>query len=112
MLLQRAITAAILAPLVILLILFASTAVFAAVAAAAFLAALWEWVRLSGLKSVALQGDFAYRRGSGVRSAVDGAPHPCDTHGDWSWRACGGWSPASGCATSRMAPHRHWKTAH
>jgi phosphatidate cytidylyltransferase len=55
MLLQRAITAAILAPLVILLILFASTAVFAAVAAAAFLAALWEWVRLSGLKSVALQ---------------------------------------------------------
>jgi phosphatidate cytidylyltransferase len=55
MLLQHAITAAILAPLVILLILFASTAVFAAVAAAAFLAALWEWVRLSGLKSVALQ---------------------------------------------------------
>ena len=55
MLLQRAITAVILAPLVILLILFASTAVFAAVAAAAFLAALWEWVRLSGLKSVALQ---------------------------------------------------------
>jgi phosphatidate cytidylyltransferase len=54
MLLQRA-TAAILAPLVILVILFASTAVFAAVAAAAFLAALWEWSRLSGLKSVALQ---------------------------------------------------------
>ena len=55
MLLQRAITAAILAPLVILVILFASTAVFAAVAAVAFLAALWEWARLSGLKSVALQ---------------------------------------------------------
>jgi phosphatidate cytidylyltransferase len=55
MLLQRAITAAILAPLVILVILFASTAVFAAVAAAAFLAALWEWSRLSGLKSVSLQ---------------------------------------------------------
>ena len=55
MLLQRAITAAILAPLVILVILFSPTAVFAFVAAAAFLAALWEWARLSGLKSVALQ---------------------------------------------------------
>ncbi len=55
MLLQRAITAAILAPLVILVILFGSTAVLAAVAALAFLAALWEWARLSGLNSVALQ---------------------------------------------------------
>jgi len=55
MLLKRAITAAILAPLVILVILFSSTAVFAFVAAAAFLAALWEWARLSGLKSIVLQ---------------------------------------------------------
>jgi len=55
MLLQRVITAAILAPLVILIILFSSTVVFAFVAAAAFLAALWEWSRLSGLKSVVLQ---------------------------------------------------------
>ncbi len=55
MLLKRVITAAILAPLVILVILFASTAVVAFVAAAAFLAALWEWSRLSGLKSIAQQ---------------------------------------------------------
>lgn len=55
MLLQRVITAAVLAPLVILIILFAPSAVFAAVAAAVFLAALWEWARLSGLKSAAWQ---------------------------------------------------------
>jgi phosphatidate cytidylyltransferase len=55
MLLKRVITAAILAPLVILIILFASTAIVAAVAAAAFLAALWEWSRLSGLKNIAQQ---------------------------------------------------------
>ena len=55
MLLQRTLTALVLAPLVILIILFASTPVFTLVAAAAFLAALWEWSRLSGLKSAAWQ---------------------------------------------------------
>jgi phosphatidate cytidylyltransferase len=51
MLLQRTLTALLLAPLVILIILFASAGVFAAVATVAFLAALWEWTQLSGLKS-------------------------------------------------------------
>jgi len=51
MLLQRTLTALVLAPLVILLILLSSTAVFALIAAAAFLAALWEWAQLSGLKN-------------------------------------------------------------
>ncbi|MGP1664633.1 MAG: phosphatidate cytidylyltransferase [Rhodanobacter sp.] len=51
MLLQRTLTALLLAPLAILLILLPSTAVFAAVCAATFLAAGWEWAMLSGLKS-------------------------------------------------------------
>ena len=51
MLLQRTLTALLLAPLVILIILFSSAGVFAAVATVAFLTALWEWAQLSGLKS-------------------------------------------------------------
>ena len=50
MLLQRTLTALLLAPLVILLILLAPTDVFAVIVAVAFLAAMWEWTRLSGLK--------------------------------------------------------------
>jgi len=50
MLLQRTLTALLLAPLVILIILFSSAGVFAAVATVAFLAAWWEWTQLSGLK--------------------------------------------------------------
>jgi len=49
MLLQRTLTALVLAPLVILLILLAPTAMFAAVSALAFLGALREWTQLSGL---------------------------------------------------------------
>lgn len=51
MLLQRVLTALVLAPLAILIILLPPTAVFAAIVALAFLAALWEWTQLSGLKS-------------------------------------------------------------
>lgn len=50
MLLQRTLTALLLAPLVILLILLAPTGVFAGIVAIAFLAAMWEWIRLSGIK--------------------------------------------------------------
>ncbi|MGC1548531.1 MAG: phosphatidate cytidylyltransferase [Rhodanobacter sp.] len=50
MLLQRTLTALLLAPLVILIILLSPATLFALIAAAAFLAALWEWTRLSGLK--------------------------------------------------------------
>jgi len=50
MLLQRTLTALLLAPLVILLILLAPTGVFAIIVGIAFLAAMWEWTRLSGLK--------------------------------------------------------------
>jgi len=51
MLLQRVLTALLLAPLVIAVVAFAPTAVVAIVAAIAFLAALWEWAALSGLRS-------------------------------------------------------------
>ncbi|MHB1058128.1 MAG: phosphatidate cytidylyltransferase [Rhodanobacter sp.] len=51
MLLQRVLTALVLAPLAILIILLPPTAVFAAIVALAFLGALWEWTQLSGLKS-------------------------------------------------------------
>lgn len=51
MLLQRTLTALVLAPLVILIILLSSSTVFALISAAAFLAALWEWAQLSGLKN-------------------------------------------------------------
>ncbi|AIF49044.1 phosphatidate cytidylyltransferase [Dyella japonica] len=51
MLLQRTLTALLLAPLVILLILLAPERVFAVIVAIAFLAAMWEWTRLSGLKN-------------------------------------------------------------
>lgn len=50
MLLQRTLTALLLAPLVILMILLAPTGVFAVLVAIAFLGAMWEWTRLSGLK--------------------------------------------------------------
>jgi phosphatidate cytidylyltransferase len=51
MLLQRVLTALLLAPLVIALILFVPTLWFAVAVAVAFLAALWEWGALSGLKN-------------------------------------------------------------
>ena len=53
MLLQRVLTALLLAPLVMVLIAFAPTALFAAVVTITFLAALWEWATLSGLNSYA-----------------------------------------------------------
>ncbi len=49
MLLQRILTALVLAPLTILLILLPSTGIFGAIVAVAFLAAWWEWAQLSGL---------------------------------------------------------------
>ncbi|TPG10507.1 CDP-archaeol synthase [Rhodanobacter glycinis] len=51
MLLQRTLTAMVLAPLAILIILLSSSVVFAMIVSLAFLAALWEWAQLSGLKS-------------------------------------------------------------
>ncbi|TAL89407.1 MAG: CDP-archaeol synthase [Rhodanobacter sp.] len=51
MLLQRILTALVLAPLVILIILLPSTGIFGAIVALAFLAAWWEWAQLSGLRS-------------------------------------------------------------
>lgn len=56
MLRQRVITALLLAPLVILLILLVPTSVFACLLAAAFLAGAWEWSRLSGMKSRVARG--------------------------------------------------------
>ena len=53
MLLQRTLTALVLAPLVILAILLPSTAVLAWITAAVFLAASWEWMQLSGVQSQA-----------------------------------------------------------
>src|SRR6185312_6467236 len=55
MLLQRFLTALVLAPLAILIILWPSTAVFALIVSVAFLAAWWEWAQLSGLHNRAAQ---------------------------------------------------------
>jgi phosphatidate cytidylyltransferase len=51
MLLQRFLTALVLTPLAVLIILLPSTAIFALIVSLAFLAALWEWAQLSGLKN-------------------------------------------------------------
>src|SRR6185312_12835520 len=51
MLLQRVLTALILAPLAIAIVLWPPTGIFALLCAGAFLAAWWEWEQLSGLKS-------------------------------------------------------------
>lgn len=56
MLRQRVMTALLLAPLVILLILLVPTRVFACLLAAAFLAAAWEWSRLAGMTSRVARG--------------------------------------------------------
>ena len=50
MLRQRVLTALLLAPLVILLILLLPTSIFALLLAVAFLAATWEWTRLAGIR--------------------------------------------------------------
>jgi len=50
MLLQRILTALVLAPLAILIILLPPTGVFGAIVAVTFLAAWWEWAQLSGLR--------------------------------------------------------------
>ena len=55
MLLQRFLTALVLAPVAILIILLPSTAVFALIVSVAFLAAWWEWAQLSGLHDRASQ---------------------------------------------------------
>jgi phosphatidate cytidylyltransferase len=53
MLIQRIITAFVLAPLAVLIVLFSPDALFALIAALAFVGAGWEWTRLSGLRSKA-----------------------------------------------------------
>jgi phosphatidate cytidylyltransferase len=55
MLLQRVLTALVLVPLALLIILLPNTAVFALICALTFLAALWEWAQLSGLKTPAMR---------------------------------------------------------
>jgi phosphatidate cytidylyltransferase len=56
MLLQRTLTALLLAPLAIGVILLPPTWLFALVVTAVFLAALWEWTRLSGLRNRQVRG--------------------------------------------------------
>jgi len=56
MLRQRVITALVLTPLTILLILLLPTSAFACLLAMAFLAAAWEWTRLAGMKSRVTRG--------------------------------------------------------
>ena len=53
---QRIITALIVAPLGVLLFLLASPLVFSAVIGVLCLIALWEWSRLSGMRSRPLRG--------------------------------------------------------
>ncbi|UXI66798.1 phosphatidate cytidylyltransferase [Tahibacter amnicola] len=52
----RTLTALVLAPLAIALILLAPTAVLAVVAAGAFLMAAWEWTRMVGLRALPIRG--------------------------------------------------------
>jgi phosphatidate cytidylyltransferase len=68
MLRQRVITALLLAPLAILLILLSPTSLFAWLLAFAFLAATWEWSRLAGMKSDVARG--ALLAGTAVLFAV------------------------------------------
>jgi phosphatidate cytidylyltransferase len=56
MLLQRFLTALVLVPLAVLIILLPSTPLFALICAVAFLGALWEWTELSGLKNPVARG--------------------------------------------------------
>ena len=56
MLLQRTLTALLLAPVAFLVILLPPTWLFAPVVAVVFLAALWEWTRLSGLRNRRVRG--------------------------------------------------------
>ncbi|WP_233843289.1 phosphatidate cytidylyltransferase [Dyella sp. 2HG41-7] len=56
MLRQRVLTALILAPLAILLILLTPTSVFACLLSVAFLAATWEWTRLAGIANRSIRG--------------------------------------------------------
>lgn len=51
MLKQRVFTAIVLAPLIVALVFLTSTPVFAILLAAIFLAGLWEWTRMSGMRS-------------------------------------------------------------
>jgi phosphatidate cytidylyltransferase len=51
MLKQRVLTALVLAPLIVALVFLTNTMVFAALLAVIFLAGLWEWTRMSGLRS-------------------------------------------------------------
>jgi phosphatidate cytidylyltransferase len=55
MLKQRTLTALVLAPLAVALILLAPTAIFALVTGALSLQALWEWTRLAGVASNAMR---------------------------------------------------------
>jgi len=49
MLLQRVLTALLLFPLALLLVLWPSTEIFAPLVAIGFLVAIWEWTRLAGV---------------------------------------------------------------
>jgi phosphatidate cytidylyltransferase len=55
MLLQRVLTALLLFPLALLLVLWPSTEIFAPLVAIAFLVAIWEWTRLAGVTNEGLR---------------------------------------------------------
>lgn len=56
MLKQRVLTALVLAPLIVALVFLTSTPIFAVLLAAIFLAGLWEWTRMSGMRNRPLRG--------------------------------------------------------
>ncbi len=62
----RTLTALVLAPLAIALILFVPTALFAAVTGAAFLYAIWEWTRLLGLRAEASRATVVVLHGAAM----------------------------------------------
>jgi phosphatidate cytidylyltransferase len=81
MLRQRVITALLLAPIAILLILLLPTSVFACLLAVAFLAASWEWSRLAGVHSHTTRG--ALLVAAAALFAVLGWLHTST----WAWHA-------------------------
>ena len=75
----RTLTALVLAPVAISLILFVPTVIFAVVTGAVFLYALWEWTRMLGLRDAGVRGSVV------AVHAVAMAALWLDRGGHWWW---------------------------
>lgn len=66
MLRQRILTALVLAPIAVAIVLFLPTSAVAAIIAAVCLMAMWEWTRLAGIASTVLQGSIVIASALGL----------------------------------------------